>query len=498
MSEVLTVNKIFKNKMEATFNVTWHKHNDILQGKVNVSDKNDTLQGNVRIHRTPKNKMEAIFEANIPTREHIAFSSIKDTYVTTENKTLNYGDRSSFKIGMDDKGNIFRSLIQFDLSKVPKIYHICSIKLRLYSYDMKSFNNLEVSLPTNDWGEYNVVWGGQPSRSQVVDIVNLEKDKTIYDIDITDIALKWLYKDINNKGLILRSYDENIKQVKQFSSRESENKPQLIVEYIDADLFNGTNSVMKGHMRVRRTETSDLQGQIGVFRHSGDSSLDGIIHTHNMNELEGNISVSYHNGINGRVKVYHPTYKVDLQGDMFVRNELLRGSIKIAKQDSMMGRITVKPLEKISLDAIGKISDHKELDGKALIYNYKDDSLNGEVDIYYKNELYGCVKPTYRTYNDMQGQITTILKSELTGRAKVNPVGFKGQIKVQPVTQIQGQVKVIALSQLNGRVLVNMKTDLDGHVKVQAMEISDMYGRVTINEIAEDRINKLKVYAFIM
>ncbi|WP_243278434.1 hypothetical protein [Clostridium botulinum] len=51
---------------------------------------------------------------------------------------------------------------------------------------------------------------------------------------------------------------------------------------------------------------------------------------------------------------------------------------------------------------------------------------------------------------------------------------------------------------MNGRVLVNMKTDLDGHVKVQAMEISDMYARVTINEIPEDTINKLKVYAFIM
>ncbi|BAE47812.1 DNRLRE domain-containing protein [Clostridium botulinum] len=420
------MNKIFKNKMEAIFNVTWHKHNDALQGNVNVSDKNDILQGCVNVNRTPKNKMEAMFQVNIPKREYIELDSIKDTYVTTENKALNYGDRSSFKIGLDNNNNIFRSLIQFDLSKVPKTYHICSIKLRLYSYDMKSFNNLEVSLPTNEWGEYNVVWGGQPSRLQLVSIVNLEKDKTTYDIDITDIAIQWLYKDINNNGLILKSYDENDRQLKQFSSRESENKPQLIVEYIDTDLFNGTNSVMKGHIRVRRNEISDLQSQISVFRHSDDNSLDGIIHTHNMNELEGNISVSYHNGINGHVKVYHPTYESDLQCYMFIRNELLSGSVKIAKQDSMMGIVTVKPLEKSDLNGIGKISDRKELDGKVLIYKYKDDSLNGEVDIYYKNELYGYVKPTYCTYNNMKGQITTILKSELTGTVKVNPVAFRG------------------------------------------------------------------------
>lgn len=498
MSEVLTVNKIFKNKMEATFNVTWHKHNDMLQGNVNVSDKNDVLQGNVRIHRTPKNKMEAIFEANIPTREHIVLSSIKDTYVTTENEVLNYGDRSSFKIGTDDKGNIFRSLIQFDLSQVPKIYHICSIKLRLYSYDLKSFNKLEVSLPTNEWGEYNIVWGGQPSRLQVVDVVNLEKDKTTYDIDITNVALQWLYKDIDNNGLILKSYNENFQQLKQFSSRESENKPQLIVEYIDTDLFNGVNSVMNGQMRVRRTETSDLQGQIGVFRHSGDSLLDGTVHIHNMNEIEGNISVSYYNGINGHVKVYHPTYKSDLQGYTFVRNELLRGSVKIAKQDSVMGRVTVKPLEKSDLNGITKISDHKELSGEVLIYKHKDDSLNGQVDIYYKNELNGKVKPTYRTYDDLNGQMTTILKSELRGDVKINPVGFKGQVKVHPITQLQGSVKIIALNQLDGHVLVNMKTDLDGHVKVQAMEIKDMNGQVIIKEIPEDCINKLKIYAFIM
>ncbi|EDS77083.1 conserved hypothetical protein [Clostridium botulinum C str. Eklund] len=492
------MSKIFKNKMEATFNATWHKKNDVLQGNVDISDKNDTLQGFVNVHRTLKNKMEATFQANIPKRKHIELSSIKDTYVTTENKILNYGDRSSLKIGTDEKGNIYRTLLQFDLSTVPKIYHICSIKLRLYSYDMKSFNNLEISLPTNTWEEYNVVWGGQPSRLQVVDIVNLEKDKTVYDIDITDVALQWVYKDINNNGLILKSYNENFQQLKQFSSRESENKPQLIVEYIDTDLFNGANSVMKGQIRVRRTELSDLQGQIGVFRHSGDSLLDGTVHIHNMNELEGKISVSYHNGINGHVKVYHPTYKADLQGYVFIRNELLRGSVRIAKQDGMMGRATVKPLEKSDLNGITEISDHKELSGEVLIYKYKDDSLNGQVDIYYKNELNGKVKPTYRTYDDLNGQITTILKSELIGGVKVNPVGFKGQVKVQPIIQLQGSVKIIALNQLDGHVLVNMKTDLDGHVKVQAMEIKDMSGQVIVKEIPEDCINKLKIYAFIM
>ena len=152
---------MYENKMEAEFSIIWKKETEI-NGSVNVSGQDNTLQGNVKVNRPPKNKMEAEFRTEIPERKVEILTTIKDTYVTDFKPSLNYGNSSIIKVGTDGNGNLYRGLLEFNIPKKLQTMYITKAELTLYSDDINEFEELEISLPSQSWGEYNVVWYGQP------------------------------------------------------------------------------------------------------------------------------------------------------------------------------------------------------------------------------------------------------------------------------------------------------------------------------------------------
>lgn len=546
---------MYKNKMEAEFSIIWKKETEI-NGSVNVSGQDNTLQGNVKVNRPPKNKMEAEFRTEIPERKVEILTTIKDTYVTDFKPNLNYGNSSIIKVGTDGNGNLYRGLLEFNIPKKLQTMYITKAELTLYSDDINEFEELEISLPSQSWGEYNVVWYGQPSRKRIIKTVNLEKGKYEHIIDITDLVKNlWVLYPYENQGLILKSKDETIKQIKNFGTRESINPPKLEIEYFDKDLFSTTGSVIGGNVRVQRTETSDINGDISVFRHSGQDEIKGFVYSKNMDMLEGNINVAQFKELNGIIETER--LRKDIQGNIFSSKEKLHGIVRSSACKNLYGIIRtmpnsnidglmevkyksqlygnidrIRPLMKKDINGRIQISDSKDVNGE-LIVKYKSDmlgnidvipmerqdlqgkiqisdkndllgqikviykqDLNGQIEVMYVNDLQGCIRSTYKDKKDIESLIQIILKSDLQGSIKVNPVGLKGLINVNGTNDIEGIINTKALQELQGKITTNIKNDLDGQLKVQAMDIDDLNGLIVVGE--NPNIKNGYIYAFIM
>lgn len=552
----IEIKKNVKNKMESNFRIVWHRDVEI-EGKFKVSAQNNVLQGCIKIKRNLKNKMEAEFRTLLPERKIENLTSIKDTYVTDLKPSLNFGESSIIKVGRDEQGNIYRTLIEFNIPLFLQNMYITKAQLKLYSDNISSFKGLEISLPNKSWGEYNVVWYGQPSRKKIVTTVDLDENKYEHTIDITEITKElWVLYPYENQGLLLKAQNEILEQIKNFGTKESTNPAQLEIEYFDKDLFSITGSVISGNIRVQRNEWSYLNGSISVFRHSGDSEINGSIHIKNMDMLEGNIDVAQiNNGLIGRIKTemlrkdlvgnicvnkekLHGLIKVralkelygyiktqpykDLNGEIYVRykndlfasiivnsleNKDLNSVVKVSVKKDLNCRISVKykndldgviivnPLENKDLNSLVKISDKKDLNGKINV-EYKN-NLDGNINVAYIKDLEGNIRSTYTANKDLEGLIKIVLKTKLQGLLKVNPVGFEGKIDVNSISHIDGQIVTNAKKELYGHIVTNIKSDLDGQMKVKTMDIDDLSCVIVVGENPNVQYD-YRLYAFIM
>ncbi|WP_125154425.1 DNRLRE domain-containing protein [Clostridium rectalis] len=555
LTGVIETKKTFSSTMESDFNVTWHEDTEI-NGVINTSEQSDIFKGNIEIYKQPKNKMEAELSSVLPERNTVELKTIKDTYVTELKPSLNYGKSSIMKVGTDKNNYVYRGLLEFKIPKDLQTMYITKTKLKLYSDDINSFKDLEISVPSKAWGEYNVVWYGQPSRKRVVKISDLPEGKYEHIIDITELVKDiWVLYPYENQGLILKSKDETIKQVKNFGTMESENPPKLEIEYFDKDLFLTTGSIIGGSVKVQRTGNADLYGGISVFRHSGESLIDGNIHVHNMNMLESKVNVAQFKNMNGVIKTQR--LRSDVKGEIFSSKEKLHGTIcssackdlygyiqtmpnsnidglidvkyksqlygsinkirplmeqninskiQVSDKNDMSGRLKVKyksnilgdinvvPMKRKDLQSFIQVSDKNDILGR-LEVKYKQD-LNGQLKVMYVNDLEGYIRPTYKDISEMESLINTILRYDLQGSIRVNPVGFNGLVNVNAVNDLKCKINVNALSELYGNIKTNIKNDLDGCMKVQAMDIDDLNGLIIIGE--NSNIETGYIYAFIM
>lgn len=508
---------MFLNKMETQFNIIWKKQDEI-EGRVWVSDFDDSLSGRVFVYRQPKNKMEAQYTIKTPTKETLILNPFQDTYVYEKRGSLNFGGSALLKVGADELGYKYRSLIQFPNIKdtMPSNMRITKAYLKLYSTDNNNID-LEISSLSNGWDEYSTVWYGQPPRKKIIDIVEVNGSSNQYQFDVTDIVKRWYYYPYEDNGFLLKLYDETQNQLKDFSSREGLSQPQLVIEYFDEDLWTLTGNTLEGKLKVRRTEISDVEGIIRVFRHDGESLLDGYVHVKNNEQLEGYIYSTSQKSIDGKVIVNRTHYK-DLSGFVFVKKENLYGRVKTSSKndisgyvkpkpssklegkvsvlykDSIDGFVYVKPLERNDLQGRINVAGYNNLNGRVRVI-YKD-SLESKVNVIYKNNLAGRVRPLLQLENDLNGQVNVIYKTELEGRVKVYPVAFKGEVTVKALNQIEGLVYNTQLNEITGIVDVCMKGDMYGEVYARLMEINEMDG--IVNVINNIEISKGKIYVFIM
>ncbi|MEW9096537.1 MAG: DNRLRE domain-containing protein [Clostridiaceae bacterium] len=525
---------MYNNRMEAEFAIIWKRESD-LGGSLWVSTFDDSLSGTLTVHRPPKNRMEVEVRALLPERHEVKASVIKDTYVTDYRPTLNYGESSIMKVGTDKDGYVFRSLVQFGIPEDLQRMRITKAKMKLYSDDPSPFMGLEISYPDKEWGEYNVVWMGQPSRKSAYKTVNLESGLYEHIIDVTEAVRDlWNVHTHQNFGFILKSEDESIIQMKNFGTKESTTPPEITIEYFDEDLFSTTGSVIGGRVNVRRTEWSDLGGKLNVWKDSGDSEIDGNVIVNHPDMTRGKITIAKLSQINGKITPHRPfsdmngvinistmptnnlngylnvMHSKDIEGKVKVQelewsdldskiptthHNGINGRVDVWYKSDLDGEVIVNPLEREDLDGRLPISSHNGLNSKMQVL-YKS-QIDGNVDVRYKNQLDGRIHVQTKGNTEIDGSIRIIYKSDLDGFIRTNPVGFKGRIVVDAVNGIDGKITISAKGQdLHGVFTTTLKNDMNGHINVRTMDIDDLYSQITVGEVPD--LDEGIIYAFIM
>jgi chitodextrinase len=190
----------------------------------------------------------------------------------------NLGGVSSFWVGRHGSGDIYRSLIRFDLSAIPANATIVEAKLEAFSWERDNSTPVVVGAyrVTKHWvegsrtfpsqqvgsscwnaarlGELNWSQPGVSAASDGAqnddpnfdryatpeDTETLTSNNTWYEWDVTNAAIEWVQGDWSNEGLVLIAHTEDVTNRRRFYSSEATTdptrRPTLTITYTTGDV----------------------------------------------------------------------------------------------------------------------------------------------------------------------------------------------------------------------------------------------------------------------
>jgi hypothetical protein len=142
--------------------------------------------------------------------------------------TTNYGDNES-NVLLNVSGKTAWFYLKFDISSIRKNAVINEAKLRLYVDDVSNAYKINVYRVTSYWYENSLTWQNQPTiNSTTISKGFSSSSKVWIEIDVTNFIGLWT-SGYTNYGLKLIAPDETNEI--WTNSRETSNKPQLIIRY---------------------------------------------------------------------------------------------------------------------------------------------------------------------------------------------------------------------------------------------------------------------------
>ncbi|WP_315121616.1 DNRLRE domain-containing protein [uncultured Clostridium sp.] len=135
-------------------------------------------------------------------------------------------------------GDIYRSLLKFDLSKMPQKVTVKSATLRLYvgRKDIPGPQLLNVYPNLNDFDENEVTWNNQPNLGASVgthSVLDAELN-TYISVDITSLVTAWLNGTIPNTGITLEGVEASNALIgfQGVDDNDYTVWPYLVVDYV--------------------------------------------------------------------------------------------------------------------------------------------------------------------------------------------------------------------------------------------------------------------------
>lgn len=184
---------------------------------------------------------------------NITFGPKQDGYISEWDVNGNFCNDRSLYIGRYlQPGDSFRSLLQFDLCRIPPTSQIEEAELVLFLYRNEAPCAVDVTIHRllNNWCKCNVTWNNQPSYQYEPDglvTVNNEQSGFIK-IFITELAAGWYDGSIPNNGLILIG-NEDLNSVLGCCSsncNDSSEWPKLRIKFVDGilDIYESESLVV--------------------------------------------------------------------------------------------------------------------------------------------------------------------------------------------------------------------------------------------------------------
>jgi hypothetical protein len=170
----------------------------------------------------------------------MTFKPVADSDVVENYPDLNMGSTTEIWAGYDDRpdhmGGILRGLVKFDISGLPADATITSATLRMAHVTSWGLENESLTMTTHrvtgDWSELGVTWNNQPGFADSYGSQSiLWGDWNWFDFDMTSLVTDWHENVSSNYGIMIRGPEVSQTGFRGFASRETNLKPELIVQY---------------------------------------------------------------------------------------------------------------------------------------------------------------------------------------------------------------------------------------------------------------------------
>lgn len=199
----------------------------------------------------------------------------QDAYVSQYYFNSNFGGSPALYIGrFAGPGDVYRSLLKFDLSSLPSDSTIQTAQLFLYvnRKDVPGSQLVTIYQATTDWNESLVTWNNQPSGTEVASGSILDAYVGTYvSFDITPLVQSWYYFTTPNTGIIIQGVETSNALI-GFASAENPDSnitPFLFVNLQNAfgEAYNVALQTVASGANVTFDHTGLTGG--GVFHETG-------------------------------------------------------------------------------------------------------------------------------------------------------------------------------------------------------------------------------------
>ncbi len=139
----------------------------------------------------------------------------KSVYVSTAHPNTNFNGYYGLFFGSYIDSIIYRTLLNFDLSDVPKGYLIknANLIIKIIRNDYTSYEKeFGVYIISEDFNENTVTFNNHPNFyiNPITTFKITDEVDCIYSIDISDIFSKWYHDQISVYGIMIKAIDENV------------------------------------------------------------------------------------------------------------------------------------------------------------------------------------------------------------------------------------------------------------------------------------------------
>lgn len=214
-------------------------------------------------------------------------SSVIDTYIYEGDVNATTYNQPILCVGADKEKKIYRSLLKFELPKIPAGYKVTEASVRMTcfpdEFGLEYQNNVpmvSVHALTQDWTESSAKWANMSNKysKKIEDyFVASRKDEIHYDknrdyvdcFNITSLVHNW-YNGKPNYGIMLKEYKEEIKEKSRpayYISKDAQIdtsvnyvKPLLVVTYKN---YNGLEEYMSYTSQSHSFGTSHINNYTG-------------------------------------------------------------------------------------------------------------------------------------------------------------------------------------------------------------------------------------------
>lgn len=501
LDSLIIINTHNKNKMYGRVRL---EHVSDLSSTISVTHKDDL---NSKVTVKPKNKMFGLIDIQETVIEQTGIPPIKDAFVRSLYKTLNYGEQEDIYIGHNHTSyfdEVYRSFLQFNPKHLPQNVKIVSAKLVLFPRRYDEFiPDIELYAADKHWDEQGVTFANQPQPTDLIaKYTESTRNKREIEFDLTHMIESWYKEEYAVHGFILQSSDEVMNQYFRFWAREGLLPPRLVVEYIDPNPPSIAKFDLNSVINVKFAGKSDLESTIEVLPpiiKDKDEDLDSTLTVRNNSYLDSTIIV---NGatVNSKITVETPIDLLskigvigymadDISSVVYVSNPYINSKITIENPADLNARIKVTTYGREDVNSkifvnvpfvFSKIdvTNHENIES---VVRISQPDFVSKINVYHTPDLLSGIGVWGYTDDDLNSKISTMF----VGREYLD-----SRITVQRHSEDDIDSKLLVhRTWVNSVINVTNWEDLISIVKVRRYDESELDSQLTVRRWENEELN---------